>query len=214
MSLDYSLIIFDCDGVLVDSEAISNRILAEELRAIGADISDDEAFRLFKGGHLMDAFQYAADQINAPVPDNIEQNYRDKCKVAFANELKAIPGVHELLSKLKAPRCVASNGPIFKIASNLKLTGLNEFFGDNLFSAYQVQQWKPEPALFLYAAKIKGHAPKDCIVVEDSVHGVQAAKRAEMRVIGFAPEHDGADLKAAGAMVAHSMEEVQALLGL
>lgn len=210
--MKHSLIIFDCDGVLVDSEIISNRILAEQLRELEVSVSDEEVLQLFRGGSLNDARLYIEKSTGHPAPDDFEQVYRSRTFEAFKNELKPIPGVIEVLEKINHPRCVASNGPRNKIELNLKLAKLDRFFADNLFSAYDVNRWKPDPTLFLHAAKTMGHQPEDCLVIEDSAHGVMAAKRAGMSVLGFVQKGLEDELSAFGVPVFHEMHELIDLL--
>jgi len=209
------LIIFDCDGVLVDSEPISSRILAEELRLMGLDISNQQAISLFTGGKLADAFQYASDILKKPVPENLESIYRKKCVAAFEKELKAVTGIKEILNQLQNKKCVASNGPAHKVKANLNITGLTHFFGNDIFSAYDIQSWKPHPELFLFAAQSLGYAPKDCIVIEDSVTGIKAAMNAKMKVFGYTA--NGANkntFEELGATVFNNMSILPELLHL
>ena len=213
MNKKLPLLIFDCDGVLVNSEPISSRILAEELRTLGLKLSNEEAIKLFTGGKLKDAFDYAANILNISIPDNIEGTYRQKCSIAFEKELKAISGIKNALEVLPHKKCVASNGPKNKIAANLKITGLTHFFDDHLFSAYDIQQWKPNPELFLEAANRLEFDPSECIVIEDSPTGVQAAVKANMKVMGYDPiganEEHFSDL---GALVFKDMSKLPQLI--
>lgn len=184
------LIIFDCDGVLVDSESISSRVLAEELRRIGLELENDDALKLFKGGTLKEAFSYASKKLNKPVDEaELEKIYRKRCKEEFESSLVPIANITTALKQIPFDKCVASNGPGFKIKSNLQICGLLPFFSSNsIFSAYDIKRWKPAPDLFLYAAKSMGYEPEDCIVVEDSDHGVEAAVAAGMKVFGYSED--------------------------
>ncbi len=190
------LIIFDCDGVLVDSESISSRVLAEELRRIGLELENDAALKLFKGGTLKEAFNYAAKKLNKPVEEEkLERIYRKRCKEEFESSLKPIKNVIAALTQIPFDKCVASNGPAFKIKSNLKICNMLHFFPENgIFSAYDIKRWKPKPDLFLYAAKSMGYKPKDCIVVEDSDHGIEAAVAAGMKVFGYSEDGSSTEL--------------------
>jgi len=208
------LLIFDCDGVLVDSERISARILAQELRNLGLDLSNEQAIVLFKGGSLKDAFDYASNKLNKPLPDNLEAIYRKKCFEAFKTDMEPIAGIENVLTSLQDRiKCVASNGPANKIEFNLDVCKINHHFGKNIFSAYDIQRWKPAPDLFLYAAKTMNYSPERCIVIEDSDHGIVAARSAGMKVFGY--NEDGKTLdefKKLGAIPFQHMSELPGLI--
>ena len=209
------LLIFDCDGVLVDSEPISARILAQELRNLGLDLSNEQAVVLFKGGSLKGAFDYASKKLNRSMPDNLEAIYRKKCFEAFETEMEPIAGAHEVLAKLQDhTKCVASNGPANKVKFNLEVCKIEQHFDDNIYSAYDIKRWKPSPDLFLYAAKSMRFSPDQCIVIEDSDHGIVAARAAGMKVFGY--NEDGKTLdefRKLGAFPFQHMEELPSLLG-
>lgn len=178
------LIIFDCDGVLVDSETISNRILAEHLTDHGYAISFEDCCVRFIGYYL----PHLVDEIRAEgveLPDDFLTTLRAKDGPAFAADLQEIAGVGETLSQLPHKKCVASSGPPDKISKNLSKTGLIHFFDPHLFSGYTVAKPKPAPDLFLHAADQLGVKPSSCLVIEDSKLGVQAANAAGMRCFGF-----------------------------
>jgi len=210
------LLIFDCDGVLVDSERISARILAQELRNLGLDLSNDQAIIMFKGGSLKDAFDYASKKLNRTLPDNLEAIYRKKCFEAFKTEMEPIYGIHEVLNQLtNRTKCVASNGPANKIRLNLDVCKIEHHFDDNIFSAYDIKRWKPAPDLFLYAAKSMGYQPEECIVIEDSDHGIVAAREAGMEVFGY--NEDGKtieEFRNLGATPFQFMKDLPTLLGV
>ncbi len=208
------LLIFDCDGVLVDTEPISARILAQELRNLGLNLSNEQAIVLFKGGSLKDAFDYASEQLNKPMPDNLEAIYRKKCFEAFKTEMEPIKGIHDVLDKLKTrTKCVASNGPKNKIKFNLAVCKIEHHFAENIFSAYDIQRWKPAPDLFLYAAKTMGFEPEQCTVIEDSDHGIVAAREAGMKVFGYNENGNAMDeFKSLGATPFQHMSELPSLL--
>lgn len=212
MAAPIQLIIFDCDGVLVDSEPISCRIVAEELQKLGLDISIEEAKNRFAGTSLDTIRQYFKDQVGKPVPDNFEEIYRERSHAAFEAELQAVPGIESALKALRLPRCVGSNGPGFKVEANLKITGLRKYFGDELFSAYDIQRWKPDPELYLHAAKTMNFSPENCLVVEDSLAGVQAAIAAGMRVVAYAGAGGSERLKKTGATVFTDMSTLPQLV--
>ncbi len=216
-SLRPELIVFDCDGVLVDSEPIANRVMAEAFTALGWPLTTADCIARFKGQHLDTVISVIEDQLGRMVSENWLSDLRAATDAAFARELKPVPGVFKALDAVAASGtaiCVASQGPLEKMAVSLAVTGLRARFEGRIFSAYQVARGKPHPDLFLFAAKSMGVAPRACVVIEDSPLGVTAAKAAGMAVLGFAPEGNGADLAAAGADLFRDMAELPGLLGL
>jgi HAD superfamily hydrolase (TIGR01509 family) len=179
------LLIFDCDGVLVDSEMIASRVLAAQLSALGYAVTAKQCRERFTGKWMTDVVNLVRGE-GIEVPDDFIQTLKVKDKEAFERELQPMPGVLETVREIAHDRCVASSGPIVKIETTLGVTGLLPFFAPHLFSAGMVKQGKPAPDLFLFAANAMGHAPEDCLVIEDSVAGVTGARRAGMRVLGFA----------------------------
>ncbi len=211
------LVVFDCDGVLVDSEPIANRVMAEAVTALGWPLSAADCIARFKGHHLDTVIAAVEGRLGRPVPGDWVPNLRAATGAAFERELQPIPGVVEALDAVAesgTAYCVASQGPPEKMAVSLDVTGLRTRFEGRIFSAYQVERGKPHPDLFLFAALTLGVAPRACVVIEDSPLGVTAAKAAGMSVLGFAPEGDGADLAAAGARLFRNMAELPGLLGL
>lgn len=209
------LIIFDCDGVLVDSEKFSSQVIAEEITKLGIPMEVLEAQNLFTGGSLADVEKYIVSKIGRPIPYDFEKVYRKRSFELFEEFLEPIPGVEEVLKNISAQaikKCVASNGPLKKMLFNLRKTKLLPYFEGHLFSAYEVNRWKPDPFLFLHAAKNMNVAPEKCLVIEDSIHGVEAAVSAGIPVLGYAPDHDGAELKGAGAIVFSAMNELPNLI--
>ena len=201
-------IIFDCDGVLVDTEEISCGVLAEEARKLGANLSNQEALETFAGTSYSFVFDFIEKRLGEKLPENFEEIYRKRTFEEFENNLKPIPGIHEVINKLQLPFCVASNAPDYKVEFNLKLVKLFPFFENNIFTAYQVNAWKPDPTLFLTAAKTMGFSPSETIVIEDSPAGVQAAIAANMKVLGFAKGKKAEVLKAKGANIISEVEEI------
>ena len=181
----YKCIIFDCDGVLVDSEAISIGTLVTMAEAHGAKIDLNYAHQLFLGKSLEFCFDYIAETANKKLPETFEEEFRERTFEAFKNELQPIKGIHELPAKIKVPIGVASNGPADKIKLNLTTTELIDKFNGNIFSAYDINSWKPNPELYLHAAKTMGFEVKDCVIIEDSPAGVQAALAGGFDVFGF-----------------------------
>jgi HAD superfamily hydrolase (TIGR01509 family) len=179
------LIIFDCDGVLVDSELIANKSLAEHLTKHGFKITDEESRNRFIGYSMAKIIrEVQAEGVN--LPDNFETFLKQADQTAFTAELKAISGVANTLSQLPHLKCVASSGAPVKIEKNLALTGLIDYFeSDHLFSAHMVENSKPAPDLFLHSADYFNVNPKNCLVIEDTVLGIQAGHAAGMSVFGF-----------------------------
>lgn len=185
----YKAVIFDCDGVLVDSEPISNQILVDMANHLGANIDLDFAMKHFKGSHFKDCIKIIETLINQPVPETFETKYRNQSLEAFEKHLKPIKGIKEVLEQLTLPFCVASSGMESKMRFNLNKVGLLPYFEDKMFSCYTIQKFKPEPDVFLWAAKTMGFKPHECIVIEDSVLGVQGALNGGFDVFGYT-EHD------------------------
>ena len=192
------LILFDCDGVLVDSEIIANRVLAAHLTRHGYPVTGAQARERFIGRTIPGVMAMVADA-GVDLPHDFEATLSRKDEVAFARELEAVPGVEQALKRLGGrPRAVASSGSPTKIARNLEITGLRKYFGRHLFSAAMVRHPKPAPDLFLMAAREMGAAAADCWVIEDTPLGIQAARRAGMRAAGFTgASHATPDLAAA-----------------
>jgi HAD superfamily hydrolase (TIGR01509 family) len=215
---DLQLVIFDCDGVLVDSEVISNEVLARALTAEGLPTTLAQSRRDYQGLLLAEIDSRAQAKLGRPLThDWIERYERDRT-TAFRRELRAVPGVAEAVRHIQAAGvavCVASQGKLEKTRLSLKLTKLDHLFPDEaMFSAYSVPRGKPHPDLFLHAAQTMAAEPARCAVVEDTPSGVTAAVAAGMLVLGYAADSDAAALRAAGAEVFEAMDELSSLLGL
>lgn len=178
------LVIFDCDGVLVDSELIDARIRSESFQAEGFPVTVED-LRSHSGISGAGMGDMILERFGRPMPEDFMQATRAKIMRAFTDELRAIEGVAELLAALSTPICVATNSHPDRVRHSLEVTGLLRFFDPHVFSAFMVERGKPAPDLFLFAADKFGVAPADCLVTEDSVHGVTAARAAGMDVIGF-----------------------------
>lgn len=214
-----SLVIFDCDGVLVDSEPVANRLLARVLAEDGYDISYEECRRLFVGKTMNAVMAHVEDAIGRSLGAQWPDYIRDETLKAFAAGVEAVSGVREVLLGLASrniPFCVASSGKFEKMRFTLGSSGLLPLVEAVLFSAEQVAHGKPSPDLFLFAARSMGAAPEACVVIEDSVPGVQAAIAADMPVLGFAgdPHTDADALKSEGAHVFHDMSALPGLIGV
>ncbi|PHS19067.1 MAG: sugar transferase [Blastopirellula sp.] len=199
------LIIFDCDGVLVDSEKIGNQVLVDMVRPLGVPLSHVEACHRFKGCKLADIIQELEESSGHTFPEDFVPNFRREMHAAFERDILPIDGIAEALANICLPKCVASGGPPEKIQQTLSITGLLHYFGENIFSSYVVKSWKPEPGLFLHAANAMGYEPSECLVIEDSVVGVKAAVAAGMKVLGYS-ESSGQELQQLGATVFHDMK--------
>lgn len=209
-------IIFDCDGVLVDTEKIGNGILLSMAQEHGFEMELEDAYRHFNGRNLKDCFRHIEEAIDQKLPENFETEYREKSFEAFKTQVKPMEGIIDFIEnieKLKIPYCVASSGPVDKIRLNLEVAGLLGRFENKIFSSYQIGSWKPEPGIFLHAAAVMGFEVKDCIVVEDSKAGVKAGVSGGFKVYGFANGFNNDDLKKEGAELFSSYEELSEKLG-
>lgn len=213
------LVIFDCDGVLIDSEPIGCRIEAEALTRAGFPISADEVLRRFTGVTSHECFEILEAEHGRPLPAGFEPNVTAAILAAFERELAPIAGIGDALDRIDLPVCVASSSGLDRLRRSLGLTGLWERFAPHVFSAEEVGgRGKPAPDVFLHAAKRMGVAPARCLVVEDSIRGVEAGIAAGMRVLGFTggghcpPDH-GEALRATGACAVFArMDALPALL--
>jgi len=179
------LVIFDCDGVLVDSEPLSMRVLLETIAEAGADIDAEQGYEHFLGKSLASVIEILRRDYHIAVSDDALEKMRKRLYAFFESELRPIPGIAEALASIELPRCVASSSQVERVKLSLAVTGLAPFFGDRIFSASMVDNGKPAPDLFLHAAREMQIEPARCIVIEDSPAGVEAAKRAGMRVFAF-----------------------------
>ena len=213
------LVIFDCDGVLVDSELIFARVLAECLIAVDFPTTIDEAITLGFGKNRVTLSTAVVAQFGRPLPDTFFETFAVRSAAAFERELLPMAGIEDLLAALPMSRCVASNGRLDRVRQRPALTRLLPFFDPHVFSASQVALGKPAPDLFLFAAQRLGARLEDCIVVEDSVPGVEAAIAAQIPVVGFCggshcPDGHTDRLVAAGcSRVFAKMTDLAAFLG-
>lgn len=208
------LVIFDCDGVLVDSEPIANRVLAEALSEIGLATTIESSMQDYMGRSWTACVEIFEDRLGRPLPPEFENRFWTRAEAALRAELQPVPGIHEVLARIPTPICVASSGRPEKMRVTLGVTGLLPRFEGRIFSALDVARAKPWPDLFLHAAARMGAAPATCVVVEDSPRGVEAGVAAGMRVLGFAGRTDATALEAAGAEVFSDMLELPERLGL
>ena len=179
------LVILDCDGVLVDSETISVGVLCELVRKAGGKIADGDGYRLFLGRSMAAVETTLRSEFGLRLSEAQIDAIRDETFRRFGGELQPMPGIVEALARLEVRRCVASSSSLERIRLSLDLTGLLEMLEPHIYSASMVTRGKPAPDLFLHAAKGMGVRPEDCIVVEDSPAGIEAARQAGMRVFAF-----------------------------
>ncbi|MFD8909851.1 HAD family hydrolase [Streptomyces sp. NPDC059575] len=211
----YDLILFDNDGVLVDSEPISNRLLAAYLTELGHPTSYEESIRDYMGSAMHRIHELVLERTGQRLPEDFDDVFHARVFAAFERELRAVAGVEGVLEKLAAdgvPYCVASSGSHERIRVGHRTTGLDRWFEEGrVFSSQDVGRGKPAPDLFLYAAERMGVAPERCLVVEDSPLGVQAAVAAGMDVYGFTAMTPAERLAGANQLFA-TMSELADLL--
>ncbi len=179
------LVIFDCDGTLVDSERLQLELFAELAAGHGIEIDVDAEAPRFLGARFADCVADVERRAGRSLPENFIGDFRAAAAEMFRHRLQPMPYAHETLAGLGRARCVASNGPREKTELSLAITGLDRYVGEAVYSAYDVGSWKPDPALFLSAAADMGFAPTDCVVVEDSDHGINAGIAAGMQVVAL-----------------------------
>lgn len=207
-------VIFDCDGVLVDTEKIGNEILLSMAAEHGFEMKIEDAYRNFNGRNLKDCFRHIEEAIAKKLPESFENEYREKSFDAFRTQVQPMEGVVDFIDSLKIPYCVASSGPVDKIRLNLETAGLLDKFENRIFSSYQIKSWKPDPGIFLHAASEMGFNVEDCIVVEDSKAGVIAGKSGGFTVYGLANDNNKTDLIEEGAIVFENFEQLRQLTDL
>lgn len=179
-------LIFDLDGTLVDSEKLSNQAFIDIIDEI--DESVDSLTDRNKGKKLSQIFKDIENRYNIKLNNDLEKLYRKRVEELLDEYLLPMPGVEEMLNKICFPYCLASSGPMEKIKQSLPVCGLSKYFDPSrIFSSYIIGSWKPEPELFLYAAKLMGYSPEKCVVIEDSEIGIIAAKAANMKYFQFCP---------------------------
>jgi HAD superfamily hydrolase (TIGR01509 family) len=205
-------VIFDCDGVLVDTEHISNRVLAGLLTEAGLPTTFEDCMRDYRGRAMPSVLALATERLGAPLPADLPDRYYAEVKRVFARELQPVPGVVAALDRIALPSCVASSGPHHKMALTLRHAGLWERFEGRIFSATEVRHGKPAPDLFLHAARRMDFDPAATAVVEDSVPGIEAARAAGMRALAFARHTEAELLAAAGGEPFDDMAQLPELL--
>ena len=205
------LVIFDCDGVLVDSERISLRLQAEALTELGLPTTYEDCVRDYAGIGMDATVEIVERRMGRSLPDGWLERLQASVEEGFRRELQPIPGVSAALDAIEHPMCVASGGSRAKMRLTLGLTGLYDRFAGRIYSAEDVSRGKPHPDLFLHAASEMGAVPDRCVVVEDSAAGVQAARAAAMTVFGYAADTPHSHLASAD-QVFTDMAELPALI--
>jgi HAD superfamily hydrolase (TIGR01509 family) len=213
------LLIFDCDGVLLDSMLLHNEVEADVYREQGIEIAPQELGRRFAGVPLCEEFKILERETGCKLSPLLEIEMAQRKRLVFADRLKTMPGIDDVLDTLKdIPRCIASGTRLDELIHALDIVNLHDLFAPHVFSSEMVARGKPFPDLFLYAAEVMGHLPKDCLVIEDGEAGVKAAQAAGMRVLGFVggghcDSDHGERLKSAGASLVFSdMHELPGLI--
>jgi HAD superfamily hydrolase (TIGR01509 family) len=207
----FDLVIFDCDGVLVDSERLAVRTEAEVLFHLGWPLSEAEIVERFVGRSASYMHGVIEEHLGRPV--DWEAEFEARYAEVFAGELLPVPGIPEVVRQITIPMCVASSGSHEKMRFTLGITGLLDVFGERLFSVDDVENGKPAPDVFLHAAEVMGASPDCCAVVEDSISGVTAGLAADMTVFAFAGGvTNAARLSIGTAVVFDDMHELPGLL--
>ena len=209
------LVIFDCDGVLVDSEPVTNRLVAAELTQLGWAMTMEECQRRFLGLNLAAMVPLIEAQLRRKLPAQWDRDLEQRLVMVLAEEVELIPGAAAALAettRLGLPWRIASNSSHAELQAKFGRNGLGDVVAGRLHSHHDVALGKPAPDLFLSAAMAEGVAPASCVVIEDSVPGVRAAMAAGMTCLGFCPDTDGANLLAEGAAPFHSLYDLPALL--
>jgi HAD superfamily hydrolase (TIGR01509 family) len=208
LGLPVGLVIFDCDGVLVDSEPISIRVLVEELARVGYAIDEASAYERFLGRSLAAVQGILREELGFDLPGERLEAMRVTLFERYRRELKPISGISETLDRLTVPYCVASSSLPERIRISLEVTGLLPRFAGHMFSAAMVKQGKPAPDLFLHVAREMGAAPGACLVIEDSPPGISAARSAGMRVFAFTGGSHARGSEFAGQLAALGADHV------
>ena len=207
------LIIFDCDGILVDSEPLSNSMFIDALAEIGFSMTMEECRDLFVGRSPENNIETIERMLGSPLPKDFLVDLGKKTDAAFEQYLRPVPGIESALREITFPVCVASSSPPEMILENLRRTGLLPRFEGRIFSATQVVNGKPAPDLFLHAAQVMKAPAESCAVIEDSVAGVQAGTSAGMTVFAYTGTFSADSLKDAGAhIVFDDMRQLPELL--
>ncbi|MBI3896916.1 MAG: HAD family phosphatase [Gammaproteobacteria bacterium] len=211
----FALVIFDCDGVLVDSERITNQVFAHMLNELGIPVTLDDMFERFVGRSMNQCLELITELLGNTPPADFVENYRRRTSEALATLLMPVAGIEAALNTIKLPCCVASSGDHEKMRTTLGITKLLPRFDGKLFSVTEVARGKPAPDVFLYAAGKYNVKPSACVVIEDTPTGVSAGIAAGMTVYGYSALTPAARLLSAGAhQVFSDMAELPALIDM
>jgi len=201
---DIDLIIFDCDGVLVDSERLTNTVFAEMLNELGLSLTLDDMLDKFVGNSMTRCREIIEEMLGRAMPENFAEQYGIRTRLALESNLKPIDGVEEALRRIEIPYCTASSGDHAKMRTTLGITGLLPYFEGKLFSVTEVGRGKPHPDVFLYAAQQMGAEAQRCVVIEDTSIGVMAGVAAGMTVFGYTGTMSADKLMNSGASLVFS----------
>jgi HAD superfamily hydrolase (TIGR01509 family) len=203
-------VIFDFDGTLIDSEGLCNQAFLDLLPQLSDTV--ESMIQRYRGKKLAQIFADLEGRLCQKLPDAFEQHYRQRVAELFSRELKPMPGVLEMLEVMNFPKCIASSGPPLKIRQALQVSGLAPHFGDSIFSSYEVGSWKPEPGLFQYAANAMGFMPSQCVVVEDSEVGIEAAAAAGMKAFQYVRNGETSSCQAGHSVPFNDMSKLPQIL--
>jgi HAD superfamily hydrolase (TIGR01509 family) len=210
-----ALVIFDCDGVLVDSERMEVGTIAAAGAWLGAELDAQAIHERHRGGVFAELFASIERASGAPLPDGFPERYRE-LQLSRLESVELVPGAESVVGHVVSQgldRCIVSGGPMVKMEVTLKATGLWDQFAPHIFSCYDITDHKPSPGIYLHAMSAFGVVATDCVAIEDSTNGVRAAAAAQVPVIGLARDTTPADLIAAGATVTvASMHDVPAAI--
>ena len=209
------LVIFDCDGVLMDSEPVANRVFSGQLAKVGMHMTPEEVWHAFVGNSRDSCIAIAGRLRGSPLPEGFAKQWDDALHLALDVEARPVEGIPELLRSLPVPYCVASNGEPMHMRRGLGAAGLLHFVEGRMFSAAEVANPKPAPDVYLHAAKSMGVDPADCVVIEDTPTGTRAALAAGMRVFAYVGSalNQRDELQRLGAIPFTRMRDLPALLG-
>jgi phosphoglycolate phosphatase len=212
--MTFKLVAFDCDGVLVDTEPVVNRLFLRLVATSGPTLPEAESLVRFTGVSMSARIDAVRRQTGWIPPDGFLKTFEEQQDEALRSELRLIPGVETVVRAIRGPRCVVSNGSRHEMTTKLVLTGLIELFGSHLFTAMELPRQKPHPDVYLQATAVMGVPPSAAAAVEDSGPGVRAAVAAGLTVFGYAANTDGEELARLGARVFTDMAALPSLLGL
>jgi HAD superfamily hydrolase (TIGR01509 family) len=207
----FDLVIFDCDGVLVNSEPLANQVYVQMLEEYGYRVNFDEYLHEFSGAAISQRLAVTSSRLNWSPPSDFHAVFNERLALLTENNLTPVDGIHSFIESLTVPVCIASNGSPLEIKLRLRIARLTQYFGEAIFSGLEVAHPKPAPDVFLAAANAFKISPARCIVIEDSIPGVTAAVSAGMQVYGHAAFTPRGSLQEAGAIPFANMIELQSI---